>query len=349
MRATIKTIAEMAGVSKSTVDRALKGQPGVHPDTREKILQVAEECGYQINVAGRALRRQRSPLRIAVVFCWRMFDCQIRDGIRAAEREFETLGIQLEFYDLQTSGWEEQFQVLQLLRSAGVRGILLKAVDHPEIVRIINELQRDGVQVVTISTDLPQSRRTCFLGQNYNQAGRVAGSLMNTLLRENGNVTILQESTEYQVYREREAGFIQHLRERNSAITVQTVHCIAETLPENYEQVLDYLHRTPDVDGIFCTGYSYLYAAQALLDCGRTNIRLIGYDIYPETVPFMKQGAVDFIITQNPFRQGYEGVRGLFQYLVSNQPYSSDTVYTPVSTFNCEALDGIPMGELSRI
>ena len=350
MRATIKTIAELAGVSKSTVDRALKGQAGVHPDTRERILKAAEQCGYQINVAGRALRRQRSPLRIAVVFCWRrVFDCQIRDGIRAAEREFGTLGIQLDFFDLQTGDWEEQLRVLQSLRSDGVHGIILKAVDHPEIVKMVDELERSGIKIATISTDLPQSHRTYFVGQNYNQAGRVAGSLMKMLLGKNGNVTILQESTEYQVYWEREAGFVQYFHEQNSRITLQTVLCKEEMSPQNYPQILDYLRHTPDIDGIFCTGFSYLYAAQALLDTGRTGIRLIGYDVYADTVPLMKKHALDFVITQNPFRQGYEGISGLFHCLVSNTSYSSNTVYTPVTTFNYEALEGMQPEMLSQL
>ena len=47
MRETITTIAEKSGVSKSTVDRALKNQPGVSPETRELVLRVASECGYR--------------------------------------------------------------------------------------------------------------------------------------------------------------------------------------------------------------------------------------------------------------------------------------------------------------
>lgn len=349
MRATIKTIAELTGVSKSTVDRALKGQAGVHPDTRERILQAAQQCGYQANMAGSALRRQRSPLRIAVVFCWRVFDLQIREGILAAQHEFETLGIQLDFYDLQTSGLEEQRDILRTLRSSDIQGIILKAVDHPDIIDLINAFEQSGVRVVTISTDLPQSQRFCFIGQNYNQGGRVAGSLMHTLLGKNGNVTILQESTEYQVYREREAGFTQYLAEQDHTCTVHTLHCLGETAPENYAFITEYLNHTPAIDGIFCTGYSYLYAAQALLDCGRTNIRLIGYDIYPETVSLLKAQAVDFVITQNPFRQGYEGIKRLFHRLTSGASSPEQTLHMPLSLFNYEALEGLQTDTLSQI
>ena len=38
---TIKEIAELAGVSRGTVDRVLNNRGAVHPKTAEKILDIA--------------------------------------------------------------------------------------------------------------------------------------------------------------------------------------------------------------------------------------------------------------------------------------------------------------------
>ena len=43
MRATIKMIAEKAGVSIGTVDRVLHDRPYVKAEVRERVLQVMEE------------------------------------------------------------------------------------------------------------------------------------------------------------------------------------------------------------------------------------------------------------------------------------------------------------------
>jgi len=45
-KVTIQQIAELAGVSKFAVSRALSGKPGVSDETREKILKVAGQLGY---------------------------------------------------------------------------------------------------------------------------------------------------------------------------------------------------------------------------------------------------------------------------------------------------------------
>lgn len=62
----METVASLAGVSKITVSRALRGSDLVRPELRERIVQVAEEAGYRMNVAARSLRTQRTQM-IAVI------------------------------------------------------------------------------------------------------------------------------------------------------------------------------------------------------------------------------------------------------------------------------------------
>ena len=43
MPVTVKQIAELAGVSRGTVDRALNGRGNVRPEVEKRILQIADE------------------------------------------------------------------------------------------------------------------------------------------------------------------------------------------------------------------------------------------------------------------------------------------------------------------
>lgn len=65
-RPTMEKVAELAGVSKITVSRALRGSKLVRPEVRERIVQVAAEAGYRMNLAARSLRTKRTHT-IAVV------------------------------------------------------------------------------------------------------------------------------------------------------------------------------------------------------------------------------------------------------------------------------------------
>lgn len=64
---TIKDIAERAGVSFSTVSKALRNSPLVQEKTKLKVLRIAEEMGYQPNIAARRLVSKKS---WAIGFVW---------------------------------------------------------------------------------------------------------------------------------------------------------------------------------------------------------------------------------------------------------------------------------------
>jgi len=59
MPATLKMVSERSGVSIRTVNRALKGEPGVSAKTRQRILELARELRYHPNLAARNLKLQR--------------------------------------------------------------------------------------------------------------------------------------------------------------------------------------------------------------------------------------------------------------------------------------------------
>jgi LacI family transcriptional regulator len=59
-RATIRDIADLAGVSIATVSRVLNDRPDVSPETRETVLQVVREHGFQTNRGARGLSTGRT-------------------------------------------------------------------------------------------------------------------------------------------------------------------------------------------------------------------------------------------------------------------------------------------------
>jgi LacI family transcriptional regulator len=60
MSVTIKDIAQVSGVSYSTVSKALNDSPLVKPDTKKKILQVAKDLGYTPNFVAKNLVSKKS-------------------------------------------------------------------------------------------------------------------------------------------------------------------------------------------------------------------------------------------------------------------------------------------------
>lgn len=60
MSLTLETVAELAGVSRSTVSRVINEHPNVRQEVRDRVWQTIRETGYQPNLAARSLVTQRT-------------------------------------------------------------------------------------------------------------------------------------------------------------------------------------------------------------------------------------------------------------------------------------------------
>ncbi|MET7462381.1 LacI family DNA-binding transcriptional regulator [Nonomuraea sp. NPDC005501] len=85
-RATIKDVAEAAGVGVATVSRVLSGG-SASPDTRERVLAVAAQLDYRPSALGRNLRRRRTGgIGLLVPDLTDTFFGQLAEGVLACAR-----------------------------------------------------------------------------------------------------------------------------------------------------------------------------------------------------------------------------------------------------------------------
>jgi LacI family transcriptional regulator len=80
---TIYDVARKAGVGIGTVSRALNDSPNISPETKEKVLRVAREMGYQPHALARGLAKKRTGAIGAIVpFLTNYFYLELLKGIQ---------------------------------------------------------------------------------------------------------------------------------------------------------------------------------------------------------------------------------------------------------------------------
>src|SRR6266581_1883420 len=121
-RPTLAEVAVAAGVSSSTVSRALDGNTRIPAGTRQRVLDVARELGFTPNISARSLRTQSSMLvgvvvpDIAVPF--------YATVLKAAQNVLERSGYQVVVMNTERDAQREA-AALRTLHARQVDGVLV--------------------------------------------------------------------------------------------------------------------------------------------------------------------------------------------------------------------------------
>lgn len=200
MKSTIKDVAKAAGVSPSTVSRALRNNPRISEKMRERIRKLAEEMDFHPNQMARSLVNRHTRI-IGIVFpgetavsLGHPFYPRVLQGLGhvAGERRYHLL--------LGTGGAETAAAdtVSQLVDSGYVSGLVLLAAEDGA------ELGDVGVPTVTVGH--PRGASLCHYVDNDNvEAGRFATDYL--LQRGHRRVLLLGYDKQYMVTAERHKGY----------------------------------------------------------------------------------------------------------------------------------------------
>ena len=193
-RPTIQTVAERAGVSRGTVDRVLNNRAYVRADVRERVLQAIRETGYlsprEAHRRSVAAQQQLPPVKVGVVLPnWGgPFREEVTRGIEEARSALAARGAEIRVAICESDLPVETIELLDALLAWGAQGIALCALNDITIEAKVNELADRGVPCITFNSDLPASRRLCFVGQDYAKSGRIAAELLSKCIPPDAKV-----------------------------------------------------------------------------------------------------------------------------------------------------------------
>ena len=154
---TILDIARELHISKSTVSRALANHPNVHPDTRKRVLEVAQFYDYQPNMIAKSLLQQKTyNLGVVIPDIQKPFYAAIVSGIQQTASQ---AGYRIIITQSNESVSEETSNIEALVRSR-VDGLLVCHTRATEEFKQIHRLHKKGLRIVEfarVCPDLPVS------------------------------------------------------------------------------------------------------------------------------------------------------------------------------------------------
>lgn len=339
MKPTIRSIANMCGVSRGTVDRVLNNRPYVKPEVRERVLRAVRKSGYVHPSAATP-----SPAAAHIGFLvtqWESdyFRQQTERGISRARRHLRPgeLSLTVETMDSRSDG--EYLRRMERLLATGVNGIILNAADNVLLRTATDDLAARGIPVVTYNSDLATSRRICHVGQDLVKSGRIAAGLLARLIGPQGNVFTVTGNLEFSSNSVRVDSFYNYMAEMGITRDRLALAECFERYDLTYQAVLDALRRDSRLRGIFMSTESVPACLDAIKKANLPHrVHVVVNDMTPPAVRGLKSDVIDFVVEQDFAAQAYEAILVMYALLAHDRKPKSSVRYVETSIYTKELL-----------
>lgn len=333
MAVTLQQIAEAAGVSRGTVDRALNHRGRINSEVADRIRRIADEMGYQPNRAGRALAMSRRSITIGVIIqaAGTPFMKKVMEGVQEAREEVERLGAVVLIREIQNLDAEKAMKAMHELKDAGCNGIALVPVDDEALKGLVDIFAEDNIPVVTFNSDIEKSKRLCFVGQNALQSGKVAAGLMSEIAPKDSKVLIISGYPSNYAHKNRTKGFSEELRACRPDIGILDIQYafddnrVAEMITRGM------LGEYQNLSGIYlaASGVQGVCAVLEEMEIAG-KVKVISNDLTDQNLQFLRDGKICFLLGQDAHRQGYEPIMLLFNKLFDGKEPEEEFAYTEI-------------------
>lgn len=330
-------VAEKAGVSRGTVDRVLNNRSHVSPDVYARVLSAIEEIGY---LAPRQVHQSVlvpdsfPPIKVGVLIPnWTgHFRSEILRGIDAARSELSDFHVEIILEECETDIPGEVVEIIDKMIAQNIQGLAICAVNAPTIEAKVSSLISQNIPVITFNSDLPESKRLCFIGQDYNKSGRIAAELMSKCIPASGKILAAVGNLEFYGHRMRLQGFYHRMEElhfpKQRIITIETFNNYQAT----YRKVTDILAQSADICAIYMANRSVAGCTEAVKAAGKQGqLRIICHDTSESTKRLLLDGSIDFTISHDIFHQGYLPLIYLRHFLHKGQVPDQGETNTNIS------------------
>jgi LacI family repressor for deo operon, udp, cdd, tsx, nupC, and nupG len=279
MHVSIKDIAQAAGVSHSTVSRALSDSPLVKAETKARIQRLAQEMGYSPDAIARSLVTQQTrTVGIVVTTITDPFVAQVVQGIEdtAHENDYSVI--------LASSAAEPERELaaVEMLRAKRVDSLIVTSSRVGALY--LEYLERIGVPVVLINNHNAQSGRYIFSVSVDNHHG---GYLATCHLVERGHRRIAYVSgpADHSDDAARMAGYQQALHESGIALDPTLVVPGDGCIGGGERALAGLFSLTSPPTAVFCyndmTAIGLLSAAQQAGLSVPEDLAVVGFDNIP--------------------------------------------------------------------
>lgn len=318
-------IAKLAGVSRSTVARVLNECESVKEETRNKVLAVIKENGYEKNYLSSTLASKKEKIIYAFIVKSRVsyYSEELKKGLQKIQDENKSFSFKINIIETSIDNpWEQLGHLKNILKHKKVSGIIITPLLKDEILKIA--LKNPNIQF--ISLDISLSDDIPHIGANYYKSGKVAGDIMSGLLRTGEKCLVFRFSSDRISSEDYYNGFL-------DALNGDQVKVIEgdKDLTTSYSEIKK--HITADIRGIFSNRYITEITGILEINNHLFQQKIIGIAGNPTLKNYVKTGMLHSSVNEQYSEIGYTSGKIMFESLYKGKIEFNKNYIDPVVLF----------------
>jgi ribose transport system substrate-binding protein len=202
-----------------------------------------------------------------------------------------------------------QLKVVDAMINRRVDAIALAPIDSKAMVGVVERAAAEGIPVIIFDSGIETDKFAAQVATDNYHAGEMGAERLAKLLGGRGKVAILANMPGSASTVARESGFEDFTKKNFPGIEIVDKQFGNAEVASSLTKAENILTGHPGLDGIFASNESSSMGfAQALRD-RKTKIKMVGFDWTPSLLDDVRNGVIDSLVVQNPFKMGEEAVR----------------------------------------
>ena len=343
---TINDVAKAAGVSKGTVDRVIHNRGEVSQKSREKVMKVIEELGYQPNVYASILASNKRRTIVCLIpeslpgDFWALTAKGVAEAQQSASRY--SIAVDIVTYD--------QYDITSFRDacrraiSMGPSGVVMAPMFHTDTLNFVHELKAKNIPYVYIDSKIDDDDDYfAYYGMPMFKSGYLCADLLMAGTPSEKVYIIRIErdkNNESDPTAARRKGFKAYMAEHFPETEIRTVHIDPKDEEARFRKLDEAFSDPSEKERRIVMFNSRVHLVADYIRRRKVKgCRIVGFDFLERNVHGLKDGIIQTLIAQHSDRQVAAAILSLVdKFIVGEFPQKKD-VFTQMdilNKYNCD-------------
>lgn len=201
-----------------------------------------------------------------------------------------------------------EMQIVETMINREVDAIALAPSDRSALKIVVDRAAAAHIPVVIYDSGIDSDRYVTFVATDNYAGGVIGADRLGQILSGKGKAVMIKTTPGGASTMAREEGFRHEIRAKFPQIQIVDERFGMANIAESLRVAENMLTAYPDLAGIFCSNESGTEGAAQALKARRSKIKLVGFDSSPMLLDELREGVIDSLVIQDPFKMGATAV-----------------------------------------